>query len=174
MKLWKARQTQLLAPQSARPIRTNSLPQKDQPSSTECRNPIILASPMNPLLKIMAHLRTARRELQSTSLHEQTATAAILPTLNNETEHLLSPDTTCTGCRSEQKELQPSYSILHTIATRTTAWSSNKPVRCWDVSEGRTLDVAVKDTRNTTRPKLSVTDKLKLVMLEPSLANTMT
>ncbi|KAL0679250.1 hypothetical protein Bca4012_007231 [Brassica carinata] len=68
----------------------------------------------------MAHLRTTRRKLRSTSLHEQTATAATLPTLNNKAEHLLGPDTTCTGCRSEQKGLQPPYSVLHTPSPSCT------------------------------------------------------
>ena len=89
----------------------HQLAQKDEPGSTESRNSVILASLMNPLLKIMAHLKTARREYQNTCPHEQIATTATYHTFNNQTEHLLGPDTTCTRCRTEQNEPQLPYSI---------------------------------------------------------------
>ncbi|CAN6807682.1 unnamed protein product [Brassica oleracea] len=51
---------------------TYCLPQKNEPSSTESQNPVILASPMNPLFKIMTRLRTAYRRLpRYTSLEDQ-------------------------------------------------------------------------------------------------------
>ena len=53
---------------------TYCLPQKNEPSSTESQNPVILASPMNPLFKIMTRLRTAYRRLPSTCRHEQRTT----------------------------------------------------------------------------------------------------
>ena len=55
---------------------TYFLPQEDEPSSTESRNPVILASPMNPLLKIITHLGTSCRRLHSTCRHEQRTTEA--------------------------------------------------------------------------------------------------
>ncbi|WZZ87807.1 hypothetical protein YC2023_116386 [Brassica napus] len=42
----------------------------------DSQNPVILAFPMNPLLKIMTHLRTACRGLHSTCPHNQTVTVA--------------------------------------------------------------------------------------------------